>query len=99
MIKMADKSNTILIKKIMKLFGEPNEIEFFKDIERSKNFQFKSESLNSILSKYGEKILNKETYKPMLEEIISFLLKREDFPLLIDIYMNTKDDLVAGCLR
>ena len=35
----------------------------------------------------------------MLEEIISFLLKREDFPLLIDIYMNTKDDLVAGCLR
>lgn len=99
MSKVADKNNTILIKKIMKLFGEPNEIEFSKDIERSKNFQFKSKSLNSILSKYGEKILNKETYKPMLEEIISFLLKRDDFPLLIDIYMNTTDDFAADCLR
>jgi len=96
---MADKRNIILIKKIMKIFGEPNEEEFSKDIERSKNFKSKSKSLNSILSKYGKKIINKETYKPMLEEIISFLLKRDDFPLIIDIYMNTIDDLAADCLR
>ena len=99
MSKMADKRNIILIKKIMKIFGEPNEEEFSKDIERSKNFKSKSKSLNSILSKYGKKIINKETYKPMLEEIISFLLKRDDFPLIIDIYMNTIDDLAADCLR
>lgn len=55
MSKMADKRNIILIKKIMKIFGEPNEEEFSKDIERSKNFKSKSKSLNSILSKYGKK--------------------------------------------
>jgi hypothetical protein len=75
MSKMVDKNNIILIKKIMKLFGEPNEIEFSKDFEKSKNFQSKSKSLNSILSKYGKKILNKETYKPMLEELFYFYLK------------------------
>ena len=55
MSKMADKRNIILIKKIMKIFGEPNEEEFSKDIERSKNFQSKSKSLYSILLKYGKK--------------------------------------------
>ena len=46
-----------------------------------------------------KKIINKETYKPMFEEIISSLHKRDDFPLIIDIYMNTIDDLAADCLR
>ena len=97
---MENNSNGLLIKKIIDLFGEPDENEFAKDIENAKKIQKKSKSLISILSKYEKKKLNKETCKFILSDVVSSLLKdREDFPILIDIYMNTIDDLVADCLR
>ena len=96
---MEDKSKENLITKIMDCFGEPNENEFAKDIEKAKKLEKKTKSLNFILLKYEKERINKEVCKAMLSDIISSLLKdRKDFPILMDIYMNTIDDLVEDCL-
>ena len=84
----------------MDLFGEPDEKEFIDEIEKAKKLQQKPKSLNSILSKYGKNDINKKICKAILADIISSLLKdRTDFPILMDIYMITIDDLTADCLR
>ena len=100
MSKREDKEKDSLIKQIFDLFGQPDENDIAKDIEKSKNLSEKPKSLNSFLSKYGKNEINKNICKDMLKSIVSILLsERKDFPILMDIYMNTRDVLVSNCLK
>jgi uncharacterized protein YoxC len=100
MSKKEDKEKDNLIKQILDLFGQPDENDIAKDIEKAKNLSEKSKSLKSFLSKYGNNEINKNTCKDMLKSIVSILLsERKDFPILMDIYMNTRDVLVSNCLK
>ena len=86
---MKDNSKEIRIKKIMDLFGEPDEKEFIDEIEKDKILLQNPKSLNSILSKFGKNEINKKTCKAILADIISSLLKdRTDFPIFMDIYIK-----------
>ena len=100
MSKREDKEKDNLIKQILDLFGEPDEKDIAKDIEKVKNLLEKPKSLNSFLSKYGKNEINKNTCKDMLKSIVSILLsERKDFPILMDIYMSTRDVLISNCLK
>ena len=92
--------NDELVKKIINIFGEPNENELAMEIEKAKQLHIKAKSLISILAKYEKKTLDKKVCKDMLEDIISILLReRKDFYLLMDIYMNTTDEITSESLR
>ena len=100
MEKDSDKSNEIVIQKILKHFNELDQTEFKEDLLKAPKSNIKQKYLKKFVNKYSKKELNEQTNKEILHEIISKLVDlRQDFLTCIKIYLTIEDEEKADALR
>jgi len=100
MEKDSDKSNEIVIQKILKHFNELDQAEFQKDLLKAPKSNTNKKYLKKFVNKYSKKELNEQTNKEILHEIISKLVDlRQDFLTCIKIYLTIEDEEKADALR
>ena len=100
MDKNSKVSEENFIQNIMKLFGEPDQNELKKDIEKAKKLQSKTKSINEFLKKYANSQIDIHTSQQMIYDIISKLITfRKDFLLLMQIYITSIDEIKSEALR
>ena len=100
MEKDSDKSNEIVIQKILKHFNELDQAEFQKDISKAQKSNTNKKYLKKFVEKYSKKELNEQNTKEILHEIISKLISlRQDFLTCIKIFLTIEDQEKAEALR
>ena len=100
MDKDSDKSNEIVIQKILKHFNELDQAEFKEDLLKAPKSNIKQKYLKKLVNKYSKKELNEQTNKEILHEIISKLVDlRQDFLTCIKIYLTIEDKEKADALK
>ena len=100
MDKDSDKSNEIVIQKILKHFNELDQAEFQKDLLKAPKSNTNKKYLKKFVNKYSKKELNEQTNKEILHEIISKLVDlRQDFLTCIKIYLTIVDEEKADALK
>ena len=88
------------IQNLIKLFGEPDQNELKKDMDKAKNLQTKTKSINEFLKKYANSQIDSHTSQQMIHDIISkLIILRKDFLLLMQIYITSIDEAKAETLR
>ena len=95
-----------LIQFILDFFGNPNQDELKKDMEKIKKLKESNDSnkeltkfASSFINKYSKEELNIDTCKKMTNEIIEELINsRKDFLPLMNIYMLIKDEIYSKIL-
>ena len=88
------------IQNLIKLFGEPDQNELKKDMDKAKNLQTKTKSINEFLKKYANSQIDSHTSQQMIHDIISkLIILRKDFLLFMQIYITSIDEAKAETLR
>ena len=98
----SNKSSNKFVEKLLGLFGELDQEEFKKDVDKASKLEGKSKTkfINSFLKKYSNPKFDKKTTKAINSEIISKLVNtRDDFVKCMEIYMSTEDKIEAEALR
>ena len=100
MDKNSKKPEEMFIQSLVKLFGEPDQNELKKDIDKAKNLKAKTKSINEFLKKYSNSQIDNQTSQQIIHDIISkLILFRKDFVPFMQIYMTTTDEIKAEALR
>ena len=100
MDKDSDKSNEIVIQKILKHFNELDQAEFQKDLAKALKSATNKKYLKEFVQRYSKKELNEQNTKEILHEIISKLINlRQDFLSCIKIFLTIEDQEKAEALR
>ena len=100
MEKDSDKSNEIVIQKILKHFNELDQAEFQKDLAKALKSATNKKYLKEFVQRYSKKELNEQNTKEILHEIISKLINlRQDFLTCIKIFLTIEDQEKAEALR
>ena len=95
-----EKSEEIFIQNLMKLFGELDQNELKKDIDKAKNLKAKTIFINEFLQKYSNSQIDNQTSQQMLHDIISnLILIRKDFVPFMEIYITIIDEIKAEILK
>ena len=88
------------IQRLLELFGNPNQNELIKDLEKAQKLEKKPNSLNHFIKKYFNSKIDSQICQQMIYDIISKLINiRKDFSLFMQIYMAIDDKLKAEALR
>ena len=100
MEKDSDKSNEIVIQKILKHFNDLDQAEFQNDLLKAPKSNTNKKYLKKFVNKYSKKELNEQTNKEILHKIISKLVDlRQDFLTCIKIYLTIEDEEKADALK
>ena len=100
MDKNSKKPEEKFIQSLVKLFGEPDQNELKKDIDKAKNLKDKTKSINEFLKKYANLQIDNQTSQQMIHDIISKLISfRKDFVPFMQIYIASTDEIKAEALR
>ena len=95
-----EKSEEIFIQNLVKLFGELDQNELKKDIDKAKNLKAKTKFINEFLQKYSNSQIDNQTSQQMLHDIISnLILIRKDFVPFMEIYITILDEIKAEILK
>ena len=85
--------NAKYIERIVNLFPCPSESEMIAEMKKAQNIQDKS--VKKIITKYSNVHIDEKVAKQMIYDIISQLIaKREDFYVLIKIYLNITSSVI-----